>query len=719
MTVNKTNTKLVYVGFAFEHHLGTHGGYHHIAEYGGYDKQIDCQKYMESWWHPSNKICVKLWRRLMMRLFGFPFFPAYVLTMILLSLRQRCVFHIIYGENLYTQWMKKLTRHSKIVCTFHQPYNWFDNKKWLKNLKSIDNVILVGEKEINLFRQATGKDNVVFIPHGVYTDFYHPVESVPKENLLLTVGNWLRDYELAGKVYSKFLSKHKDWHVAVVANPTNTKLIHKKDGIKCLNGISDEELRDLYLKSSVLFLPLKRYTANNSLLEAAACGCNILIASDNADNSYIPSEFIDIVNMDAKTILTILEKRFCPPPHHQYRTGKLCNQPLLLESDRKKSPRLSPKNILFIENYLKPSNGGVERVTFLISKELEKRGYKCYIAFTDIDDECVDNERKLKYSHAMSFDELDRLFSSFVIEKRISIIVNQHNYGDKIYQVLKHLKQNVGIRILTFDHGSPNAYIMHIPDYYSLSKRCQRIKERIKYLGNTYAEHSRNKMYELSEYMILLSPGFIDDFSRLFKIKDRSKLLSIPNPLTFEENYNDEFKKKQVLMVTRFINIEKNITGALRIWSRIEKAGVNGWTFVIAGDGMDDRMIRGYARSLKLQKVIFTGRVDNPQQLYRESQIFMMTSHMEGFGLTLTESLQNAVIPIAFDTFATVHDIIKDGFNGFIIPNGDEEAYANRMMEVMNDDVLRLELKNNAYKSADKFNIHTIGNKWEEVLRSV
>lgn len=314
MDTNKSRTKLVYVGFAFEHHLGTHGGYHHIAEYGGYDKFIDCQKYMERWWHPQSNIIAKVWQRLMVRLFGFPFFPAYVLTMMLISLRYKCVFHIIYGENLYTPWMKRLTRGSKIVCTFHQPYNWFNNKKWLGNLKTIDNIILVGEKEINLFRGVTNKDNVVFIPHGVYTDFYHPIENVSKQNLLLTVGNWLRDYKLADKVYSVFLDKHPDWQVVVVANPTNTKLIHIVDRIKCLNGISDEELRDLYLESSVLFLPLKRYTANNSLLEAAACGCSILISSDNADNSYLPEEYLNIVPMEAKKVLETLDNITLTPP---------------------------------------------------------------------------------------------------------------------------------------------------------------------------------------------------------------------------------------------------------------------------------------------------------------------------------------------------------------------------------------------------------------------
>lgn len=169
--------KITYVGFAFDHHLGTHGGYHHIAEYGNYDAVIDCQDYIRKGSKVRKglfvKACHKIWFHLMMLIFKTPAFPYYLFRMLWLSLKGKCVFHIIYGENLYTPLMRLLP-NSVIVCTFHQPFSWFDNKKWLNYLKQIDNVILVGETEVEKFKQATGKENVVYIPHGVFTDFYKP-----------------------------------------------------------------------------------------------------------------------------------------------------------------------------------------------------------------------------------------------------------------------------------------------------------------------------------------------------------------------------------------------------------------------------------------------------------------------------------------------------------------------------------------------------------------
>lgn len=309
MKIINKQKKLVYVGFAFEHHKGTHAGYYHIKDYAQYDYYIDCQKYFDKTSHASNFIVARCVRRVMRLIFGYPYFPTFLIKMILLSFQFKCVFHIIHGENIYSPRMKWLLGRSKVVCTFHQPFNWFNNKTWRKYLRTVDGIILLSDKEISLFKQISQNDNVMFIPHGVFTDFYHPLSNPPKEKMILTVGNWLRDYELADKVYSMFLQKHPDWQIYVVANKDATKNIHSDTRIHCLTGISDDDLRLLYAKSSVLFLPLIRYTANNALLEAAACGCNILIATNHADNSYVPDRFIDIVPMEIGTIQEQLEQK--------------------------------------------------------------------------------------------------------------------------------------------------------------------------------------------------------------------------------------------------------------------------------------------------------------------------------------------------------------------------------------------------------------------------
>ncbi|MEO5139989.1 glycosyltransferase, partial [Bacteroides ovatus] len=114
----------------------------------------------------------------------------------------------------------------------------------------------------------------------------------------------------------------------------------------------------------------------------------------------------------------------------------------------------------------------------------------------------------------------------------------------------------------------------------------------------------------------------------------------------------------------------------------------------------------------------YVGRSKNPQKLYQESKIFMMTSNFEGFGMTLTEALQNACVPFVFNTFSSLHDIIESDYNGFIIPAKDEILYATKMIEFMqgkNQDKYAVQ----ALESSRKFSIENIGLQWIHLLNEL
>ena len=305
--------KYIYVGFAFSHHKGTHAGYDKISNYLSYDKKIDCQKYIDNC--DSKKILRKIIHKVCNVLFCIPDIPLFLLKIFQIGcFSDNSVFHFIYGENTFFLLAKFFSRKgNKFVCTFHQPFEWFEhNPRYMNYLKSLDAIILVGKAEINKFEAVTGKKNVFFIPHGICTDFYKPVEYIHKEHMLLTVGNWLRDYDFADRVYQRLLAEDPELIICVVANKEKHSRITKHPRIRLCSGISDEQLRDLYCQCSVLFLPLVRYTANNALLEAGATGCNIVVSSDFPDNSYIPNSFISLTQMNVDdAVKTVKESIKC------------------------------------------------------------------------------------------------------------------------------------------------------------------------------------------------------------------------------------------------------------------------------------------------------------------------------------------------------------------------------------------------------------------------
>ncbi len=233
--------------------------------------------------------------------------------------------------------------------------------------------------------------------------------------------------------------------------------------------------------------------------------------------------------------------------------------------------------------------------------------------------------------------------------------------------------------------------------------------------------YREKQQYYLCDRFVLLSETFKEDFIKRTHIKNASKLRWIPDPLSFPllpVNRNVQ-KQKQVLIISRLYERQKNLTAALRIWKEIELRGNDGWQLVLCGYGPDEKKILKYAKKLGLRRMRFDGKVENPIKWYEDSSIFMMTSNYEGFGMTLTEALQFGCIPIAFDNYTALHDILKDGYNGFIVPSREEQMYVTKLNELMNNHHLLKQMSQQAKKSSSKFSIEMVGQKWLELINEL
>lgn len=294
--------KLIYIGFEFQHHKGTNAGYHHIKEYVKYDKVINAQWELELF--NRNTIFNKIINKINYILLGRGHSFTMIRCIILALFNKNQIFHFIYAENTY-KWLHFFKgKTNEIVCTFHQPASYFlENKYWLKVIPKVDKIILMSKNDIEWFEGLTHKNNVYFIPHGVNTNFYKPDYTLEKNIDILFVGNWLRDFEFANNLFTKLLNINKDLKICIVTNKCNFSYFEDLKTVKLLTGITDTELRNLYQSAKCIFLPLKMYTANNAVLEAAATGCKIIISTKNFDNSYLNDGYVDFLDLDIEQVL--------------------------------------------------------------------------------------------------------------------------------------------------------------------------------------------------------------------------------------------------------------------------------------------------------------------------------------------------------------------------------------------------------------------------------
>ena len=142
------------------------------------------------------------------------------------------------------------------------------------------------------------------------------------------------------------------------------------------------------------------------------------------------------------------------------------------------------------------------------------------------------------------------------------------------------------------------------------------------------------------------------------------------------------------------------------------------WKLQIVGKGPSSELYKKMSKKLGLKNISFEGW-QSPQTYYEKASIFLMTSAIEGWGMTLIEAQQMGCVPIAMNSFAALKDIIKDGQNGFVVENNNIVEMILKIEELITNQNKMYEMSLNAMHSVQKFVIEKIGAKWLDLYREL
>lgn len=127
--------------------------------------------------------------------------------------------------------------------------------------------------------------------------------------------------------------------------------------------------------------------------------------------------------------------------------------------------------------------------------------------------------------------------------------------------------------------------------------------------------------------------------------------------------------------------------------------------FVIAGEGVEKEKLIQYARKLEiLEKIKFLGKVTEEEKirLFQNAWVFVNPSFMEGWGITTIEA--NACgTPAVASNVPGLRDSIKNPHSGILVEYGDCEAFAQNIINLVDDERLRKELSEEAIKWSKQF----------------
>ncbi len=318
--------------------------------------------------------------------------------------------------------------------------------------------------------------------------------------------------------------------------------------------------------------------------------------------------------------------------------------------------------------------------------------------------------------------------SSFYNFKKIKLFVELKDGSNSVSSVINETCKLHNIECIVFHGYHMLIYKKCFADLRMITPRMILITHFASYnllkKGNDKKNKSvsarSNKILELLTFVdfVCVSKAdksvLLEDFSR--KNKVQNKIHCIYNPVVFKNNYNPHStKKNHIIYAGRLRERKKNSFLVVKIWHEIYKMYPN-WKLIILGDGNLKASMIAYVNDFDLKNIEFLGVVDNVESYIQSSKIVILTSNSESMPQVLVEGIyfQNAIVTTNYH--AGVKELVEEGFNGYIIPKGNHELFAKKLMHIMDDNNKAIIMGKNSKIISNRFSNDKILKSWKRLL---
>lgn len=186
---------------------------------------------------------------------------------------------------------------------------------------------------------------------------------------------------------------------------------------------------------------------------------------------------------------------------------------------------------------------------------------------------------------------------------------------------------------------------------------------------------------------------------------------ALPMPL------QSDCSAKRVIAVGR-LDHQKSFDRLVEAWEMVKRdRRSNGWRLDIFGQGEWREMLEGMIREKGLSD---SAKVNRPSSdiggEYARSSMLAMTSHYEGFPMVMIEAMSAGLPVVTFDYKCGPRDIITDGKDGLIVPDGDIRGFADALLRLMADDDRRKQMGRAATAVIDRYSEQRVMSQWKELF---
>ncbi|ALC81393.1 MULTISPECIES: N-acetyl-alpha-D-glucosaminyl L-malate synthase BshA [Bacillus] len=292
-----------------------------------------------------------------------------------------------------------------------------------------------------------------------------------------------------------------------------------------------------------------------------------------------------------------------------------------------------------------------------------------------------------KMAEVAKREKLDVLHAHYAIPHAISAFLAKEMTGGKL-------------KIVTTLHGTDITVLGYDSSLKELIKFAIEASDHVTAVSGSLVEQTFKLIQPVKEIETVYN--FIDE--REYNKVDASYLLA---------QYGIDPDEKVIIHVSNFRKV-KRVEDVIHVFHQVASKIKS--KLLLVGDGPEMSAACQLAHTLDIvDRVLFLGKRENLQELYSISDLMLLLSEKESFGLVLLEAMACGV-PCIGSNAGGIPEVIRDGESGFIVDVGDHNSAAQKALQLLTNEELAAQFIRRSYLALEnEFSSKKIVEQYEQI----